>query len=340
MDVKGGSVLEPGGFFGNYHIVRRLGAGGMGEVFLMDAPERGEQYAVKVLDPAASGLDPEDVRRFVMEAEVAMKSRHPNLVQVYDAGRDPETGLCYIVMEYMPCGSLRDVLKENPRGMSLAGVVSVATDVARALVYMEANGMVHRDVKPDNVLFSYDGTAKLSDLGISRFARAPGQDPRMTNAGDVVGTPAYMAPEQMLDSRSVDSRADVYSLGVMAFEMLAGRRPNYGESAMRTLAKAIEGMPFPDVRTLRPDTPDGLAALVSAMTMPSPAQRPSSVRATLDLLTHPERIPTALPSAKLTPPPRPAVPWYDDRSVLYAAVAMVLAFCALVVALRNSIGGP
>jgi len=339
MDVKDGSLLEPGGSFGNYHIVRRLGTGGMGEVFLMDVPERGERYAVKVLDPASAGSDPEDVRRFVMEAEVAMKFRHPNIVEVYDAGRDPETGFCYIVMEYMPCGSLRDVLGENPGGMSLAGVVSVATDVARALVYMEANGMVHRDVKPDNVLFSADGTAKLADLGISRFARAPGQDPRMTNAGDVVGTPAYMAPEQMLDSRSVDSRADVYSLGVMMFEMLAGRRPNYGESAMRTLAKAIEGMVFPDVRTLRPDTPDGLAALVSAMTMPSPSQRPSSVRATLDLLTHPERIPAALPYAKLSPPPRPSVPWYDDRSVLYAVAAMVLAFCALVVALRNSIGG-
>ena len=342
MDGKGSKSLVPGDFFGNYHIVRRLGKGGMGEVFLVDAPQPGVQYAVKVLSPDVAGDEPDFVERFKREAEFSMRSRHPNLVKVYDAGLDPDTGLCYLVMEYMRGGSLREAINAHPRGLPVDSVVAVAADVAEALAFVESCGMVHRDVKPDNVLFDACGTAKLADLGISRFARTTDDEARVTSARDVVGTPAYMAPEQMLDSRTVDSRADLFSLGVMVWEMLAGRRPNSGESAMRAFAKAIEGVRFPDVRTVRRDTPDGLAALVAALTMPNPAMRLSSARMAADLLASPERIKRVLPQAMLrggAQRPASSTPWYMDVSVVAAIVAMALAIFALAAAFVNTTGG-
>lgn len=340
-DAGGASTLEPGALFGQYRIVRRLGKGGMGEVFLAHAPDRGLEFAVKILNPGLADGEPDFFGRFFREADFSLKARHPNLVEVYDAGRDPSTGLCYLVMEYMPGGSLREAVAANPAGMPLAAVIAVATDVARALAFVESSGLVHRDVKPDNILFAADGTAKLTDLGISRFARMPDDDTRVTSVRDVVGTPAYMSPEQMLDSRSVDSRADLYSLGVVMWEMLAGRRPNSGESAMHTFAKAIEGLAFPDVRTARADTPDGLAALVAALTSPTPSLRPSSARATLDLLLAPERIPAAIRRAgppAAAKPPR-FVPWFEDRSVIFAVSVMALAIIALALAVYHTFSG-
>ena len=236
-------ALAPGDSFGDYVVVRRLGRGGMGEVYLVEDPAAaGARYAVKVLGPEAPRGDGDFLQRFVREAEFAMKVRHPNIVEVYDAGIDPDTGLCYLTMEYMPGGSLKDLLAGGGL-LSFPGVSMIATDIARALVLVQANGMVHRDVKPDNIMFAADGTAKLTDLGITRFAYGP--DVTVTRADGVIGTPAYMAPEQMLDSHAVDIRADIYSLGVVMYEMIAGRRPNEGENAMRTLAKALDGQAFP-----------------------------------------------------------------------------------------------
>ncbi len=256
MSETEATILTIGGYFGAYKVLRLLGKGGAGEVYLVLDEATGTEYAVKVLDPEHAQSDPGFVSRFVGEAELAMKVRHPNLLSVREAGRDPDTGLCFLVMEYLPGGTLRDALKASPDGFSLTGVASVATDLARALVCIEANGLVHRDLKPENVLFSQDGTAKLADLGIVRFSR-PGSkaDVHKTRVEAVVGTPAYMSPEKMLDSHAVDIRSDIYSLGVMMYEMLAGRRPNEGLPAMSLLAKALDGQTFPDIRTRRSDVP-------------------------------------------------------------------------------------
>ena len=307
----------------------------MGEVFLAK-DEKGDLRAVKVLDPSVAGSDPEFFERFRLEAEFAQRTRHPNLVEVYGATRDPSTGLCYLVMEYMPGGSLRDVLNANPNGLSIDGVLSVARDIACALVLIEENGMVHRDIKPDNILFTANGVAKLTDLGISRFSKKE-SNVHATRASAVIGTPAYMAPEQMLDSHAVDIRADIYSFGMMLYELLTGHRPNEGEGAMRTLAKAIEGQAFPDVRCLRPDAPVELAVLVSEMTLPDADQRPPSAHLVQELLTHPDRIPTD--EGDLTPREQPPVPWYKDRNVLFAATGMALALEMLVLAIIKAIRG-
>ncbi|MGN0853907.1 MAG: serine/threonine-protein kinase [Kiritimatiellia bacterium] len=325
------TILRPGGFFGAYRVVSLLGKGGMGEVYLVEDPAHGcARYAVKALAAGATGGDGDFLKRFVREAEFAMKVRHPNLVEVYDAGIDPDTGICYLTMEYMPGGSLKDLLAGDGI-MSIPGVCTIATDIARALVLVQANGMVHRDVKPDNILFSADGTAKLTDLGITRFAY--GSDVAATRADGVVGTPAYMAPEQMLDPHSVDIRADIYSLGIVMYEMITGHRPNEGDDALHALAKALDGQSFADVRTRRADAPACLAELVHEMTLPRREERPQSARQVLERLAHLERrtggAAPHLRSAAVHPP------WYQDRGVLYALTAMVLAFEALVVALNT-----
>lgn len=325
MSGDGTTILRPGGFFGVYRVVSLLGKGGMGEVYLVEDPANGNaRFAVKVLSPEAGRRDSEIFNRFILEAEFAMKVRHPNLVEVYDAGVDPESGLCYLTMEYLSGGSLKDLIARSGQ-LSSFGVALVASDIARALALVAANGMVHRDVKPDNILFAADGTAKLADLGITRFDRDPGST--VTRIDGLVGTPAYMAPEQMLDSHAVDIRADIYSLGVVMFEMLSGRRPNEGEGAMRTLAKALDGRTFPDVRIFRPDASASLARLIAWMTLPNVESRPSSLQQVLEILTHPDH-PTG--SDRPSVPPRA---WYRDRAVLYALTAMILALEALVLAL-------
>jgi serine/threonine-protein kinase len=299
----------------------------MGTVFLAENP-KGVKCALKVLAPSNTSDDDRFEARFMNEAEFALKTRHPNLVEVWDAGRDSATGLYYHVMEYMPGGSLRELVADAKNGLPIERAVSIARDVAHALVHIERNGMVHRDIKPDNVLFAADGVAKLADFGISRFEQ--GDDIHATRAAAVLGTPAYMAPEQMIDSHGVDIRADIYSFGVMLYEILAGRRPNAGENAMNTLAKAIEGFSFADVRELRPDVPSALAELVSDMTLPNPDDRPRSAAFVLMRIvqlvdTSEDDAPGAAVQARL--------PWYRDRGVLYAATAMALALEALVLAI-------
>ena len=313
--------------FGDCAVEQVLGAGNAGTVYLVRSPA-GEQFALKVLNPEIARLYPEFKHRFMREAEFAMTLHHRNLIPVHDAGEDPERGFCYILMDYLPGGSVKERVRAQGR-LPVEKAVSIAISVAGALEVAHYHGVVHRDIKSENILFDADGTPKLADLGVARFKddTHPG-----TMRGGILGTPAYMAPEQMLDSHSVDIRADIYSFGVMLHELLTGRRPNEGEGAMRTLAKAIEGRAFPDVRRSRPDTPAELAVLVSEMTLPDADQRPQSARLVLDLLTHPDRIPTGddIPER---------VPWYKDRYVLYAATGMALALEALVLAIVKAVRG-
>ena len=335
MDEDWRETLVPGGVFGNLRIMKRLGSGGMGVVFLAENP-KGARCALKVIAPSGASDESRFEERFKKEAEFALKTRHPNLVEVWDAGRDSATGLYYHVMEYLPGGSLRELVDSAKSGLPIKRAVSIARDIAHALVHIERNGMVHRDIKPDNVLFTADGVAKLTDFGISRFEQ--GEDVHVTHAAAVIGTPAYMAPEQMINSHDVDIRADIYSFGVMLYELLAGRRPNAGENAMNTLAKAIEGFSFADVRELRPDVPSALAKLVSDMTLPDSADRPRSMA--LVLMRIVQLVDASEDNAAEAAAAQPKLPWYRDRGVLYAATAMALALEALVLAIfRASRGG-
>ena len=262
-------MLKPGDTFGDYRVVRLLGKGGMGSVFLLENAE-GDQVAAKILDPAEAG-DHEARKRFLREAQLALGVKHPNLVETYDVGEDPDTGLCYILMEYAPGGSLADLIEAGP--LPISDAVSIVYQIASVLELARQKGVVHRDIKPENILFGADGTPKLADLGIARGGLAGTHTTTVTHTGMMIGTPAYMAPEQMTDSHKVDVRADIYALGLVFWEMLAGECPNAELSASELMARAVRGTRIRDIRTLRPKLPQYVVRFLRKMTDPKPERR-------------------------------------------------------------------
>ncbi len=280
-------LLRSGGTFGDYTVVRLLGAGGMGAVYLIRGASSGNEFAVKILDPEMEKSDPEFKQRFIFEAELAMSIRHENLIQVFDVGRDPDTGYGYILMEYVPGGTVRDrLMKWGALSVEEAG--DIVRRVARALAAVAEHHVVHRDVKPDNIMFTADGvTPKLADLGIARLANEKTRHTSITEHGFIIGSPAYMSPEQMENAHLADIRADIHALGVTFWEMLAGRRPYEGEDALAIVARAMKGEPIPDIRRFRSDVPAGIADLIARMTRPNVAERiqtPAEIADELDRL--------------------------------------------------------
>ncbi len=294
-------LLGGGDCIGGYTIERLLGKGGMGAVYLVHASD-GRRYALKVMRP-----DDGDARgfraRFAREAEFAMNIRHRNLVAVHASGEDEKTGYCYLVMDYMPGGSLADRLAKK-RALSVDEAILIVSRIADALDVAHLNGVIHRDIKPDNILFAADGTPKLADLGVAKFED---RKTTLTTTGMVIGTPAYMAPEQMMDSRHIDGRADTYALGVVLYEMLAGRRPNEDDTAVELMAKAIKGEPLPDIRTLRPEVSAAVAYVLSLMCAPRPEARPATLRDVVDLFRKVSLGTLEVP-ANITTAPAPAEP--------------------------------
>ena len=293
-------VLTPGDRFGDCTIMRVLGSGAMGQVYLVTSP-KGANYALKVMHPELEQRDAEVKRRFLHEAEFAMTIRHRNLVEVRDAGEEPEKGLCYILMEYMSSGSLRDMIKKDG-ALSIEQAISHISQIAYALALAHEHGVIHRDIKPDNILFTADGVPKLADLGIAKFL-SDTQSSTLTIPGHILGTPAYMAPEQMMDSHHIDARADIYSLGVVLYEMLTGKKPNESNTLMGLLTKAIKGEQLPDVRKMRPEVSASVAYVLSLMCAPKPEDRPDTPSIVVDLLSRASVDGLILPGAGVQPPP-------------------------------------
>ncbi|MBO7687069.1 MAG: serine/threonine protein kinase [Kiritimatiellae bacterium] len=301
----GAGPFRPGDMFGDCTVKKLLGKGGLGFVYLVHGPD-GERYALKALRTDVTGSPPDYKQRFAQEANLMMTMRHRNLVCVYDAGEDAERGICYIMMEYMPGGTLKDrIVKQG--ALPVADAISIATQVADALSMAHAHGVIHRDVKPDNILFAADGTPKLSDLGVAKLLRGGGEGTE-TMQGVIIGTPAYMAPEQIIDSSHIDARADIYSLGVALYEMLTGKRPNEGSTVMGMLAKAVKGDPLPDVRTMRPEVSASVAYVLSLMCAPKPENRPGTSRVAADLLVRAAADGLILPQNPSALPPQPSQP--------------------------------
>ena len=211
-------TLQIGTRLGHYRIVSLLGRGGMADVYRAEDERLGREVALKAVPPEFA-RDPERVERFEREVRAAAGLTHPNIVTVYEFGQGE--GQHFYTMELMPGGDLKARIREHPDGMPAAEAVSVAAVVARALDYAHKRGFVHRDVKPENILFGEDGTPQLTDFGI---ARAMSEGTRMTAAGMIIGSPHYMSPEQAR-GLAVDGRSDLYSLGVVIYEMLTGRLP-------------------------------------------------------------------------------------------------------------------
>jgi len=265
----------------SYTIVRELGGGGMSRVFLADDNALGRSVVFKVLLPElAAGVNAE---RFDREVQLSARLQHPHIVPVLTAGQ--VDGLPYYVMPFVKGESLRARLARGP--MPIPEIVSILADVSKALAYAQADGIVHRDIKPDNILLS-GGASTVADFGIAKAIAAaqrgnsPDADRRedvstdaLTSLGMSLGTPAYMAPEQVAGDPNVDHRADIYSLGCVAYEMLTGKTPFAGRSPQQMLAAHVMEKPAP-IESLRPDAPPRLVALVNRCLEKEPSARPQS----------------------------------------------------------------
>ncbi|MCD6518949.1 MAG: protein kinase [Anaerolineae bacterium] len=246
--------------FAGLEIVELVGLGAAAEVYrAVDA--QGRTVAVKVLSERA---EPGLVARFVREAQALVQLAHPNIVRMYAAGQ--EEGLRYIVMELMEGGSLKERLQREGR-LEWQEAVRIAQEVARALAHAHDRQIVHRDVKPGNVLFSRDGQAKLTDFGLARLLGVS----QMTRTGTVIGTVSYLSPEQAA-GQHVDGRSDLYSLGVVLFEMVVGHPPFVGDSLTEVLAQHLHRSP-PRPSTQVPDLPPALDALILRLLEKDPARR-------------------------------------------------------------------
>ena len=256
---------------GTHDLERELGGGGMSRTYLAVERTFRRRVVIKVLAPELiAGLS---LERFHREILLAAQLQHPHMVPVLTAGEID--GLPWFTMPYVDGESLRKRLDDGPLPVSEA--VSILRDVARALAYAHGQGVVHRDIKPDNVLLSA-GTATVTDFGIAKALTAARTDSgaqgvTLTVAGTSLGTPAYMSPEQVTGDTESDHRADFYSFGAMAYELLAGRAPFQAPTASKVLAAHMTEAPA-DIRALRPDTPPQLAALVMSCLAKDPDDRP------------------------------------------------------------------
>ena len=269
--------LEAGKCFGHYEIIEQIGAGGMGEVYLAEDTRLGRKVALKLLPASLTG-EPERVRRFAQEACAASALTHPNVCTIHEVGED---GRRYIVMEYVEGVTLRRHM-EGGR-MELTEVLDVATQIASGLAAAHAVGVVHRDVKPENVMLRPDGLVKVLDFGLAKLTeQRPAADsavPRQpfvqTETGAVMGTAHYMSPEQAR-GKEVDERTDVWSLGVVLYEMAAGRAPFAGETPSHVIVSILESEPPPLSRDA--EVPAGLERVVAKALRKSRGERYQTAR--------------------------------------------------------------
>ena len=255
----------------SYTLERELTGGGMARVFVATETALGRQVVVKVLSPElAQGVS---VERFKREIQVAAQLQHPHIVPVHTSGQID--GLPFYTMPYVEGASLRSRLSRGG-SLPIGETLSILREVAKALTYAHEHGVVHRDIKPDNVLIT-GGTAVVTDFGIAKALSASRTDQgaTLTQIGVSIGTPAYMAPEQAAGDPDVDSRSDLYAFGCTAYEMLAGRPPFQAKTAQRLLAAHMGEQPQP-IQELRTDTPPMLAELVMRCLEKDAEKRPQS----------------------------------------------------------------
>jgi hypothetical protein len=248
---------------GKYQIHAEIGQGGMGTVYKAYDPTLDRFVALKVLAPHLV-WEEEFVQRFLREARAAAQLRHPSLVTIYDVGRASDW--YYFAMDYVEGRTLAKIIRQ--RGvMSAKEALCIVRPLAEALDYAHDRGLIHRDVKPSNIIVGKDGNVTLTDFGIVRAA----QGTRLTRAGTVVGTPEYMAPEQARGG-DVDGRTDQYSLAIVTYEMLAGNAPFEAESTATLLYKIIHEPP-PSLRSARPDLPEPVAQVLERALAKQPQER-------------------------------------------------------------------
>ena len=295
---------------GRYVLEAPIGRGGMGEVWRATDTVLGREVAIKTID-LRSLRDDSGAARFEREARATAGLSHPNVVTVHDSGVEGDTA--YIVMELLPGPSLAQELAKGP--LPVDEVVEVGRQVAAALDAAHARGLVHRDIKPGNIAYAADGRVRVLDFGITQLAESTDAQ-ALTATHTVMGTAEYLAPEQALGGR-VDGRADLYALGCVLYALLAGQPPFSGATPVATMMMHAND-PVPDVRVLRPDTPDWLADLVHSLLAKDAVDRPAGAATVAAALADRESLggaaTTVLPAAGATTarldavPPPPVVP--------------------------------
>jgi len=314
---------------GSYIIERELGGGGMSRVFLANETKLDRQVVVKVL-PAdvAAGISADRFRR---EIQLAAKLQHPNIVPVLAAGE--VLGRPYFTMPFIEGESLREKL-EREGELPLPEAVRLLRQIASALSYAHRHGVVHRDIKPDNVMVG-DDYALVTDFGVAKALKASAlgkDDASVTTTGIAIGTPAYMAPEQAVADPGVDHRADIYSFGILAYEMLTGSTPFAGRTTQAVLAAQVVEPPHP-IQSRRPNLPVSLADLVMRCLEKRPADRPQQAVEILHVLQQPDE---SFTSGPLKPASAPR----SDRRLWFGLAALglfvLLAFGAYRLSIRET----
>jgi eukaryotic-like serine/threonine-protein kinase len=317
---------------GTYALQRELGRGGMATVYLAQDLKHDRPVALKVLHPdLAASLGPE---RFLREIKLAARLQHPHILAVLDSGE--AGGRLWFTMPYVEGESLRDRLRRE-RQLPVEDAVRIAREAAQALQYAHDHDVLHRDIKPENLLLTRDGSTLVADFGIARALGA--NEDRLTETGLAVGTPAYMSPEQAAADRAIDARTDVYSLGAVLYEMLAGEPPYTGPTAQAMAAKRLTG-PVPNVRSGRPNVPESLdqairraLAPIAADRFPSAAELGRALAATTGASAR-EPVPSPTVIAPSAAPPRPI----HYRSAVLLGLGFLLGLGVLFGLLRRQAG--
>ncbi len=323
----------------DYDVIRHLGHGGMATVYLATDTRTGEQVAVKVLEPDLAGSVGHD--RFLREIRIASTLQHPGILTVQDSGN--ANGMLYYVMKYVDGESLRDRMDRELQ-MPIDEVIRIVTEVATALHVAHAQGFIHRDIKPDNIMLA-DGRALLMDFGISRAIDQAGTE-RLTETGLAVGTPAYMSPEQWAGGERVDGRADLYALGCVTYEMLIGEPPFNGPTAQVILARHLSAE-VPSLRLARATIDPAIEVAVQRAMAKVPSDRFSTAEEFAQALALRAPVGSGSDARRVTTDPQRATaarsvvvssPWYRRTAPVIAFVAvLVLAFGGVVA--KTFIGG-
>jgi len=307
-----------------YAIEREIGAGGMATVYLAEDVKHKRKVAVKVLRPELAAVL--GAERFLREIRIAAQLQHPHILPLHDSGE--AGGLLYYVMPYVLGESLADRLDREGE-LPIEDAVQVLREVADALAYAHQQGVVHRDVKPDNVMIA-DGHALVTDFGVAKAVSEAAGEERLTTAGMAIGTPAYMAPEQAAGDPTLDHRVDIYAIGILGYQLLTGTPPFRDRTPQQLLAAHLTETPEP-LTQVRSSIPDSLANIVMRCLEKRPADRWQKAE---DIVRELTAVPLAsragLPTIRRSDPPpaRRAVPSRGSLRSIVTAIMVVAAFLA------------
>ncbi len=318
---------------GGCRLIRRLGAGALGVVYEAEQLAMRRHVAMKLLSSHAAA-DQQLVARFQREARIAAEINHPHVVAVYDCGLD--RGVHFLVMEYVDGSTLAGLIDDNGP-LPWQEAARLVLQVAEALDHLGGREIVHRDIKPANILITREGVAKLADLGLAKHIVSDEDQAEggLTMQGVAMGSPAYMAPEQVRNARDAGHAADIYSLGATLYQALTAIPPYEGRNATEVMTKVLREEPRP-LRELAPTVPEGVASLVHKMLSKDPADRPQDAAEFIAELRQTLAAPTQARPRRLKPraglagrpQPQDSRPW-----MMVAIIAAVVAAAALIWAL-------